>query len=53
MSSLRLFEKLGYVEVSRSKVFNEATLHLEVSGRVREALIQQANNLCMETYDNS
>lgn len=52
-SSLRLFEKLGYAEVSRSNVFNEATLRLEVFGHVSKAVLQQAENLRIESYDNS
>ena len=42
---------MGYAEVSRSKVFNEATLQLEVSGG--KALLQQGENLCIEKYDIS
>lgn len=52
VSSLKLFEKLGYTEVSRSKVFNEATLRLEVSDHVSKALLQQAESLHVEEYDN-
>ena len=52
-ASMKLFGRLGYVEVSRSHVFQEATLRLEVSGTVREALQQQGKKLQLGTYDNS
>ncbi|KAL3145230.1 hypothetical protein ABBQ32_000977 [Trebouxia sp. C0010 RCD-2024] len=52
-ASLRLFGRLGYVEVSRSQMFKEATLRLEVSGTVREALQQQAEKLQLSIYDIS
>ena len=52
-ASLKLFQRLGYVETSSSQVFNEATLRLEVSGTVSEALQQQAEKLQWGTYDHS
>ena len=52
-SSLRLFGKLGYTEVSRSSIFNEATLRLEIAGSVQESLQQQAESLNLGMYDSS
>lgn len=52
-SSLKLFGKLGYVEVTRSSVFNEATLLLEVSGRTKMHLEEQADKLNIGEYDSN
>ncbi len=49
-SSLRLFGKLGYVETSRSSIFNEATLQLQVSGEVKLYLDKQADTLRLSKY---
>jgi RimJ/RimL family protein N-acetyltransferase len=50
-SSLQLFEKLGYQEVSRSAVFREVTLELAVGGSVREQLRTAAAQLRLGSYD--
>lgn len=52
-SSLKLFGKLGYVEVTRSSVFNEVTLLLEVSGRTKMHLEEQADKLNIGEYDSN
>ena len=50
-SSLQLFAKLGYSEVSRSAVFKEVTLELPVEGEVRERLTAAAQQLKLREYD--
>jgi hypothetical protein len=50
-SSLQLFAKLGYSEVSRSAVFKEVTLELPVEGEVRERLTAAAQQLHLGVYD--
>lgn len=52
-ASLKLFKRLGYLEVSRSSIFNEVTMRLEVAGNVKEALEQQAESLHLTTYVDS
>lgn len=51
-SSLSLFSKLGYTESSRSSIFNEATLHLKVTGVVKTLLDKQADKLQTGQYDS-
>jgi hypothetical protein len=51
VSSLQLFAKLGYSEVSRSAVFQEVTLELAVEGDAKERLTAAAQQLQLGTYD--
>lgn len=50
-SSLQLFQKLGYQEISRSAVFKEVTLELAVEGDVKEQLTAAAAQLQLGSYD--
>jgi RimJ/RimL family protein N-acetyltransferase len=50
-ASLALFSKLGYQEVSRSSVFKEVTLELPVEGAVQQELLQLAEAVQLEAYD--
>jgi len=51
-SSLQLFQKLGYQEVSRSAVFKEVTLELPVvEGPVQQRLAEAAQQLRIGRYD--
>lgn len=52
-SSLQLFAKLGYCEVSRSAVFKEVMLELAVEGSVKEQLAAAAQQLQLGTYDDA
>lgn len=51
-SSLGLFRKLGYTEISRSSIFNEATLHLKVNGVVKAELDKQTDKFQVGHYDS-
>lgn len=51
-SSLNLFGKLGYAEISRSKIFNEATMTLQICGHIKAWLNEQAHKLKMGHYDD-
>ncbi|DBA69938.1 TPA: N-acetyltransferase 9 [Trebouxia sp. C0005] len=51
-SSMKLFGKLGYAEISRSKIFNEATLNLQICGHVKAVMNEQAQNLRIGQYDD-
>ncbi|XP_063963417.1 N-acetyltransferase 9-like protein isoform X2 [Lytechinus pictus] len=48
--SLGLFKKLGFQEVSVSKVFQEVTLDLEVKGQFHDWLKEQMNHLQIAVY---
>lgn len=50
-SSLQLFQKLGYQEVSRSAVFKEVTLELPVEGPLQQRLAEAASQLRIGMYD--
>lgn len=41
------------MEVTRSSIFNEVTLLLEVSGRTKMHLEEQADKLRIEEYDSN
>lgn len=51
-SSMKLFGKLGYAEISRSKIFNEATLNLQICDHVKAVMNEQAQNLRIGQYDD-
>lgn len=51
-SSLNLFGKLGYAEISRSKIFNEATLSLQICGHIEALMNEQAHKLKIGQYDD-
>ena len=51
-SSLNLFGKLGYAEISRSKIFNEATLNLQICGHIKAVMMEQAHKLKIGRYDD-
>ncbi len=51
-SSLNLFGKLGYAEISRSRIFNEATLNLQICGHIKALMDEQANKLKIGRYDD-
>lgn len=51
-SSLNLFGKLGYAEISRSRIFNEATLNLQICGHVEALMNAQALKLKIGQYDD-
>ncbi|XP_066293325.1 alpha/beta-tubulin-N-acetyltransferase 9-like [Branchiostoma lanceolatum] len=50
-SSLSLFHKLGFTEVSRSDVFQEVTLHLPISDNIRTWLGQETSHISKHTYE--
>ncbi len=49
-SSLNLFGKLGYAEISRSRIFNEATLNLQICGYIQALMNEQAHKLRIGQY---
>ncbi len=51
-SSLNLFGKLGYAEISRSMIFNEATLNLQICGHIKALMNAQAHKLKIGQYDD-
>ena len=51
-SSLDLFGKLGYAEISRSRIFNEATLNLQICGHIKALMNEQAHKLKTCQYDD-
>lgn len=50
-ASLALMAKLGYAEVSRSSIFKEVTLELEVQGEAQQRLAAAAAVLATAAYD--
>eukprot|EP00879_Flechtneria_rotunda_P017786 GHRR01018645.1.p1 GENE.GHRR01018645.1~~GHRR01018645.1.p1 ORF type:complete len:207 (+),score=60.39 GHRR01018645.1:92-712(+) len=50
-ASLALFSKLGYQAVSRSTVFKEVTLELDIQDAVKEQLLAAGQALKITTYD--
>ncbi|DBB03309.1 TPA: hypothetical protein ACH3X3_010694 [Trebouxia sp. C0006] len=52
-SSLSLFGKLGYAEVSTSKIFNEATLNLQICGHIKALMNEQAHKLKIGQYEEA
>ena len=50
-SSLQLFGKLGYVETSRSSMFQEATLESPVTDAAKLRFLQQMEGIQIQTYE--
>ena len=50
-SSLQLFGKLGYTEVSRSSIFQEATLELGMTSSAKLKMLEDIRSIQVEAYD--
>ncbi|XP_073245006.1 N-acetyltransferase 9-like protein isoform X2 [Porites lutea] len=49
-ASLRLFNKIGFTEISVSEVFKEVTLEMNVTEAVQQHLAQATSHICIHKY---